>query len=133
MQWRTYAANLQAAQAAAGMASTAATQAHNTGNSSAIMGTITAATDSGFLTKAEAGQLVKQHIQSQIDGGKAQQAAIEQEKASAKPSPSDAAVEAVKSNEAVEATTVDGEGNVSTVKISPGSGKSSIQAKVSPA
>ncbi|KAK6527387.1 hypothetical protein TWF281_010567 [Arthrobotrys megalospora] len=129
----TYTANLQAAQAAAGMASAAATQAHNTGNSSAIMGTITAATDSGFLTKAEAGQLVKEHIQGQIDGGKAHQAAIELGKSAAKTSLSDAAVEAVKSNKAVEASTVDPDGNLSTVKISPGSSKGSIQAKVSPA
>ncbi|KAK6501434.1 hypothetical protein TWF481_009272 [Arthrobotrys musiformis] len=128
----TYKANIEAAQAAAaGTASNAVAQAHNTSNSSAIMGTITSATDSGFLTKAEAGQLVKEHIQSQIDGGKSQQAAIELNKSAAKPSLSDAAVEAVKSNKSVEASTTDVEGNSSTVKISPGSSKISLQAKVS--
>ena len=129
----TYLANQESARAAAGMATSMATQAHNTGNSSAIMGTITSAQDAGFLTKAEAGALVKDHIQSQIDGGLSQKAAIEQGKASSKTSLADAAVAAVSNNKSVEATTVDGDGNVSTVKIAPGSAKTSILAKVSPA
>jgi len=130
---KTYLSNQESARAVAGMAGNMATQSHNTNNSPQIMDTIQQAQTSGLLTQAEAGQLVKQHIQSQIDGGQTQKAALEQQKAAAKPTLSDAAVAAVTGNKQVEATTVDGEGNVSTVKISSGSASTSKLAVVSPA
>lgn len=97
------------------------------------MGTIQQAQDSGILTQAEAGQLVKQHIQSQIDGGASQKAQLEQNKEAAKPSLSGAAVAAVQRNKNVDATVVDGEGNVSSVKVTGSNTATVIQAKVDPA
>lgn len=135
---KTYLANAEAASAAsgravAGMATSMATQAHNTTNSPSIMGTIQQAQDSGVLTQAEAGQLVKQHIQSQIDGGATQKAQLEQTKEAAKPSLSGAAVAAVQGNKNVDATVVDGEGNVSSVKVTGVSAATVTEAKVDPA
>jgi hypothetical protein len=129
---KTYLSNQQSALAVAGMAGNMATQSHNTSNSAQIMGTIQQAQDSGILTKAEAGQLVKQHIQSQIDGGMSQKAALEQEKATTKKSLSEAAVAAVTGNKGVEATTVDSDGNVESVKIAPGSASTTVLAKATP-
>jgi hypothetical protein len=83
--------------------------------------------------KEEAGQLVKQHIQSQIDGGATQKANIEQQKAAGKKSLADAAVAAVAGNKAVEASTLDDDENLSTVKVSGGATSSVLQAKVQPA
>lgn len=135
---KTYLANTEAASAAsgravAGMATSMATQAHNTTNSPSIMGTIQQAQDSGVLTQAEAGQLVKQHIQSQIDGGATQKAQLEQNKEAAKPSLSGAAVAAVQRNKNVDATVVDGEGNVSSVKVTGANTATVTEAKVDPA
>ncbi|KAH0543416.1 hypothetical protein FGG08_002274 [Glutinoglossum americanum] len=125
---KTLLSNNESARASAGMATSMATQSHNTSNSSQIMGTIQQAQDSGILTKEEAGQLVKQHIQSQIDGGQAQKASIDQQK----PSLSGAAVAAVNNKMGVEASTVDEHGGVSTVKITPGPSSTVTQAKVQP-
>ncbi len=125
------------------MASEVATQTHNTANTSQIMGAIQSAQEAGLLSKDDASALVKQHIQSQIDGGQAQKAAIDKKKAKSKTSLQDAAVTAAKGNKSVEATTVDGDGNVSTVKIGAHRGSDSsnssttagtvVLASVSPA
>ena len=135
---KTYLANTEAASAAAGrasasMATAMATQAHNTQNSPSIMGSIQQATDSGILTPAEAAGLVKQHIQSQIDGGASQKAQIEQGKQASTPSLSGAAVEAVKAGKNVDATATDGEGNETSLKITGGNASASTRAKVDPA
>ena len=135
---KIYIANTEAASAAAGrasasMATAMATQAHNTQNSSSIMGTIKQATDSGILTKGEAAGLIKQPIMSQIDGGASQKAEIEQNKESNKPSLSNAAVEAVKAGKNVDATSTDGDGNTTSVKVSGGEGSSITLAMVNPA
>lgn len=130
---KTYLSNQESARAIAGVAGGAATQAHNTTNSAQIMGTIQQAQDSKLLSKEEAAQLAKQHIQNQIDGGQAQKAALNEKKAAAKPSLPDAAVSAAHGNKRVEATTTDGEGNESTILISPGSTRTSTLARVRPA
>ena len=132
-----YLGNTEAASAASGralasMATNLSAQSHNTKNSPSIMGTIQQAQESGLITPAEAAQLVKQHIQSQIDGGASQKAQIEQNKEASKPSIARAAVAAVQGNKAVDATIVDGEGNQSSIKVTPAKAPVITLAKVTP-
>jgi hypothetical protein len=63
---RTYLSNQENAKAFAEMAKEMAMQQHNTQNSGRIMDQITAAKNSGDISKEEAGQLVKDHLQHQI-------------------------------------------------------------------
>jgi hypothetical protein len=68
------------------MAKEMAMQTHKTANSGKIMDIIAAAHNTGSITNAEAGQLVKDHLQQQIDGGSSKSAQSEaQEKAAASP------------------------------------------------
>src|SRR5262249_2815176 len=69
MALKTYLSNQENAKAFAEMAKEMAMQQHNTQNSGKIMDSISAAKESGSITKQEAGQLVKEHLQHQIDGG----------------------------------------------------------------
>ena len=71
---RTYLSNQENAKAFGEMAKEMAMQSHNTTNSGKIQGSIDSAQRSGRLTEPEAGQLTKDHIQQQIDGGASKKA-----------------------------------------------------------
>ena len=77
---RTYLSNQENAKSFAEMAKEMAMQSHNTQNSGKIMDTITQAKNSGDLSKEDAGKLVKDHLQQQIDGGVTKKAELEKAK-----------------------------------------------------
>jgi hypothetical protein len=77
---RTYLSNQENAKAFGEMAKEMAMQQHNTQNSPKIMDQITAAKNAKDITPQEAGQLVKDHLQQQIDGGVAKKAELNREK-----------------------------------------------------
>jgi hypothetical protein len=66
---KTYLSNQENAKAFAEMAKEMAMQQHNTQNSGKIMDSIAQAKGSGDITKEEAGELTKEHLQQQVDGG----------------------------------------------------------------
>jgi hypothetical protein len=72
---RTYLSNQENAKAFAEMAKSMAMQEHNTQHSDKIMESLNSAKAGGAINQDEYGKLVKDHIQKQIDGGEAQQAA----------------------------------------------------------
>jgi Papain-like cysteine protease AvrRpt2 len=74
---KTYLSNQENAKAFAEMAKEMAMQSHNTTNSGKIMDTISGAQRSGAITPTEANQLVKDHLQQQIDGGAGKNAQAE--------------------------------------------------------
>ncbi len=77
---KTYLSNQENAKSFAEMAKDMAMQSHNTQNSGKIMDTITQAKNAGDLTKEDAGKLVKDHLQQQIDGGVTKKAELEKAK-----------------------------------------------------
>lgn len=66
---KTFLSNQDNAKAFAEMAKEMAMQQHNTQNSGKIMDSIAQAKGSGDISKEDAGGLVKEHLQQQIDGG----------------------------------------------------------------
>lgn len=76
---RTYLSNQENAKAFAEMAKEMAMQQHNTQNSGKIMDSIATAKQSGDISKEDAGNLVKDHLQRQIDGGQTKKAEINKE------------------------------------------------------
>jgi hypothetical protein len=117
---RTYLSNQENAKAFGEMAKEMAMQSHNTQNSGKIMDAITTAKNSGAISQQDAGQLVKDHLQQQIDGGATTKAAAETAKQAATPSLSRAAVDAAARDKEVTASRADGEGNTETVSIKGG-------------
>ncbi|KAL8654209.1 MAG: hypothetical protein Q9210_001655 [Variospora velana] len=82
----TFLSNQQQAKSFAEMATTMAVQTHNTSNSPVVMD------DSGVITRAEAGELVREHIESQINGGQRARDGQEETKtqeSAKKPTPAD--------------------------------------------
>ena len=69
MALKTYLSNQDNAKAFAEMAKELAMQSHNTQNSGTIMDQIDSAKNKGALSQGDYGQLVKDHLQQQIDGG----------------------------------------------------------------
>jgi hypothetical protein len=115
---RTYLSNQENAKAFGEMAKEMAMQQHNTQNSGSIMDSITAAKNSGDITKQEAGQLVKDHLQQQIDGGETKKAELEKEKRQAIPSVAKAGVDAInRGGTDVTATTADPSGFIESVTV----------------
>jgi hypothetical protein len=118
----TFTKTQDSAKAFAQMAGSLATQSHNTEKSGQIMETIKGAQKDGTISKGDAGKLVKDHIQQQIDGGATLRSQLQKEQAAGKPSLSDAAVAAAgNAGKAVKASrTSDFEGAISeSVDISP--------------
>jgi len=103
---RTYLSNQENAKAFGEMAKEMAMQQHNTQNSGKIMDQITAAKQSGDITKQEAGQLVKDHLQTQIDGGATKKAQLDKTTQEALPSVAQAGVNAINRGRGDVATTV---------------------------
>ena len=126
---RTYLSNQENAKAFAEMAKEMAMQSHNTQNSSKIMDSIASAKSSGAINQQEAGQLTKEHIQQQIDGGASKKAEAEATKQAAAPSLSKAAIDAAGRNQDVSASRVDSEGNSETVAIK-GGGSGNVLADI---
>ncbi|MEP7257162.1 MAG: papain-like cysteine protease family protein, partial [Flavitalea sp.] len=113
---RTYLSNQENAKAFAEMAKTMAMQSHNTQNSEKIMDSLKIAKDTGAINQEDYGKLVKDHIQTQIDGGEGKKAEIEQQK-NAKPSLTDAAIQAVDKGKDVKAQKTDNQGNSESIEI----------------
>lgn len=80
---RTYLSNQENAKAFATMAKEMAMQNHNTRNSGQIMDSISAARDSGMISRDEAGKLVGGHLQQQVDGGSSQRTKEESDRQAA--------------------------------------------------
>jgi hypothetical protein len=105
------------------MAKEMAMQQHNTQNAGKIMDSITAAKDSGAITPQEAGQLVKDHLQQQIDGGITKKAEIGKDRQSTPTPLAKAALDAAAQGRRVKAQQTDTDGNTESVDISrPGGG-----------
>ena len=126
---KTYLSNQENAKAFAEMAKEMAMQSHNTANSGKIMDTISAAQRTGAITPTDASQLVKDHLQQQIDGGGAKKAQGETEAKAATTPLSQAAVTAASQGKDVTASRLDSVGNSESVSIS-GSQTSRVLAEV---
>jgi hypothetical protein len=125
----TYLSNQENAKAFASMAKDMAMQAHNTQNADKIKGAIGDAQSSGAISKEDASKLTKDHIQQMIDGGESKKAEAEQV-AAAKPSLTDAAVNAVNQGKAVKAENTNATtGKTEKVEIE-GNSSETILAKV---
>ena len=127
---KTYLSNQENAKAFAEMAKSMAMQGHNTDNSSKIMDTLKNAKDSGAISNEDYGKLVKEHLQQQIDGGATKKAELEKEKATQKPTLTDAAVKAADQGKDVKAQKTDPEGNIESVEISSGGKNGTVLAAV---
>jgi hypothetical protein len=117
---RTYLSNQENVKAFGEMAKEMAMQQHNTQNTGKIMDTIASAKQSGDLSKEDAGKLVKDHLQQQIDGGaskKAELATREQTQASPL---TQAAVDAARQGKSVTAQKTESDGTTESVEIGSG-------------
>jgi hypothetical protein len=117
---RTYLSNQENAKAFAEMAKEMAMQQHNTQNSGKILDSITSAKQSGDISKEDAGKLVKDHLQQQIDGGVTKMAELDSNKESSKPSLTKAAVDAASRGKPVKAENASSNGSVESVEIGGG-------------
>jgi len=122
---RTYLSNQENAKAFAEMAKGMAMQDHNTANSDKIMSTLKSAKAAGAIDQESYGKLVKEHLQQQIDGGSS--AKLEQQ--NAKPSLTDAAVQAASQGKSVKAQKIDPEGNTESLEIEASSSSENILAE----
>ncbi len=118
---KTYLSNNENAKAFGEMAKELAMQQHNTQNSSKITEQIDSAKQSGKLTQQEAGQLTKEHIQQQIDGGATKKAELEKTMQQALPSVAQAGVNALNR----------GRGDITTTITRPDGFVESVDAKYS--
>jgi hypothetical protein len=115
---RTYLSNQENAKAFGEMAKEMAMQQHNTQNSGRIMDQITAAKNTGDISKQEAGQLVKDHLQQQIDGGATKKAELDKATREALPSVAQAGVNAInRGGTDVEATVTHPSGFLESVSV----------------
>ena len=115
---RTYLSNQENVRAMAEMAKGLAMQQHNTENSQSITDSINQARQSGAITPAEESNLVRQHLQQQIDGGDRMREEARGQREQERPSLTEAAIEAVGQGRAVTAQRTDNDGNVESVEIS---------------
>jgi hypothetical protein len=114
---KTYLSNQENAKAFAEMAKEMAMQSHNTQNSGKIMDSITAAKNWGAISQSDAGQLVKDHLQQQVDGGASRKAKAEADGQAAATPLSQAAVTAASHGKDVTASRLDSAGNSESVSI----------------
>jgi hypothetical protein len=128
---KTYLSNNENAKAFAEMAKDMAMQQHNTQNSGKIMDQITAAKQSGDITKQEAGELTKDHLQQQIDGGATKKAQLDADRQAASPSLSKAAVDAVSQGKDVTAARTATDGSSESITVGPGASTAVLAAEVS--
>jgi hypothetical protein len=109
---KTLLSNNDNAKAFAEMAKEMAMQQHNTQNSGKIMDSIAAAKQSGDISKEQASQLTKDHLQQQIDGGKSRPPAI----TAGDSKLAQVTADAVRTGTPVEATQSFPDGTVATLK-----------------
>jgi hypothetical protein len=132
---QTLVSNNENAKAFAQMATGVLQQAHNTNNSQQIMSTAKQAKTDGALSQADYSQVVKSHLQQQIDGGATLKANLDAQKAAQKPTLADAAISAAASGQNVSASTLDDTGNSQSLSIQNGIGATptpNVLAQVSP-
>jgi hypothetical protein len=97
-----------------------AMQNHNTQNSGRIMDSLKAAKDEGALNQKDFGDLVKDHLQQQIDGGITKRAQLEEQRSASSTPLTKAVVDAAGHGRSVKAQTMDGEGGSESVSIDAG-------------
>ena len=109
---RTYLSNQENAKAFGQMAKEMAMQSHNTQNTGKIMDTIAQAKQSGDISNEDAGKLVKDHLQQQIDGGMTKKAELEAQKEQSLPSLTKTSVDAFRQGDlgSLQAYKSDGDG-----------------------
>ena len=117
---KTLLSNNENAKAFADMAKEMAMQQHNTQNSGRIMDSIAAAKQSGDITQEQAGQLTKDHLQQQIDGGMTKKADLVQTRQAQTGALAKAAVDAAGQGRSVTAQTQDEDGARESVTIAGG-------------
>lgn len=122
---KTYLSNNENVRALADTAKGLTMQQHNTDNSDKIMSSLKKAKDSGGITQQEYGGLLKNHLQQVIDGGESQRL----QAAQAKPSLTDAAIDAAGQGKGVKAQKVTPDGGTESVEIEGGAGEN-VLAKV---
>jgi hypothetical protein len=121
----TFKANTQAAQEYAKMASSLATQQHNTQHSPDITDRIEQARSGGSITDEDARNLTRQHLQQQIEGGEASREAAEFSREQGRTSLSDVAANAANRGQSVEAERTGPDGINERIQIG-GDGNSDI-------
>jgi len=117
---RTYLSNQENAKAFAEMAKEMAMQQHNTQNSGKIMDSIASAKQSGDVSKEDAGKLVKDHLQQQIDGGQSKRAELTKQQQSSASPLTRAVIDAAREGKDVKAEVIGSEGGSESVAISRG-------------
>jgi hypothetical protein len=115
---KTLLSNNDNAKAFADMAKEMAMQEHNTQNSGRIMDSIAAAKQSGDITQEQAGQLTKDHLQQQIDGGMTKKSELSQASQAKTGALTQAAVDAVGQGRTVKAQAPAGDGQVESIDVS---------------
>ena len=96
---KTYLSNQENAKAFAEMAKELAMQQHNTDHSAKISDSLKSAKDAGAISQDDYGKLTKEHLQQQIDGGKAQSQQDLAQKSKQVASPIAAAVDLAKTRQ----------------------------------
>ncbi len=114
---RTYLSNQENARAFAEMAKSMAVQDHNTQHSDKIMDSLKTAKDSGAISQGDYSNLVKDHLQKQIDGGESQNRQQEQESKQKETSAIKSAVDLAQMGSKVTATESDRDGNTKTLDV----------------
>lgn len=114
---RTYLSNQENVKALAEMAKGMAMQEHNTANADNIMNSLNNARESGSITQQQHSDLVKQHLEQQIDGGDSRRTAAERERVAESPSLTAAAIEAAGNGRTVTAQRTDAGGTTESVAI----------------
>ncbi len=128
----TFKANTQAAQKYAEMAKDIAMQKHNTDNSDDFMRQAERAKENGAITDEQYNDLVRDHLQQQINGGESTREQAQTERENQRPSLTEAAIEAVNQGQAVQAERTDTDGNTESVNISEREGGTNVFAEVQP-
>ncbi|KAI9784185.1 MAG: hypothetical protein M1839_002691 [Geoglossum umbratile] len=130
---KTLISNNESARAYAQMASGMVSQQHNTSNSNQVLDQMKQKKEEGALDDKSYGDLVKSHFQHQIDGGKKQQAELEEKKVEGKPTPVEAAAQAGKDGHEATASSLDANGNSQSFTVKPkSSGGGSSSGRVYP-
>lgn len=114
---QTYLSNQENVKALAEMAKGMAMQEHNTANSDNIMNSLNNARESGAISPQQHSDLVRQHLEQQIDGGDTRRTEAQREREAERPSLTTAAIQAASDGRPVTAQRTDSDGNVESVAI----------------
>lgn len=114
---QTYLSNQQTVRTMAEIAKGLATQEHNTKNSEKIVTAVNEAKKAGAIDSDTQSELIRKHLQNQIDGGDSERASALQEHHEAQPSLTQAAISAVGRADSVDASRTGGDGTQETISI----------------